>query len=889
MRAFGAMWVAVGLLGAVCAAAESPAQEGRVPVLDTYGNWHMRSMLAPPVRASGEEGALPRVWMAHKTPPPPEGWEAPDFDDRFWNRGSLVRVPKTGILARACIRGKFAVTDASAVEALWLSARYRGGIVVYLNGQEVHRAHREPGREPADGPGGEEREIVDLALPTDRLRNGTNVLALDVVRAPYPESGGQPGEFVYDIKTCEVLEVRLSAPSRAGLIPNAVRPEGLQAWNSDPLAGDHSLDQGDAGVPLQPVTIIGARNGLFSGKVVLGSTRPIRGLKVAPGAISGPGGAAIPADHVEVRYGVPWGEERLADTGLYHGQWLRDSPYLDYTVALGALADAAPDEVPVLHGQRQASFYTFPRGPQVVKAVPAAVVPLWLRVRTPADAAPGTYTGSLRVQADGEEPIDVPLELRVADYVLPTTQDYRTWVDIIQCPDTLALEYDIPLWSDRHFDMIARSFRLIGETGSRIVYIPLIAHTNLGNEQSMVRWIKREDGGYDHDFSIMERYLDVARETMGTPKLIVFVVWDVYMIPKETDGKRRTREVWHTAHLDKIGAEYGQGPMVTVLDPATGETDVLNLPPHEGDPADKALWQPVVDGVRERLRARGLEDAMMFGLHHDTWAGRDDVALFNDLAPDVPWAMHSHEGHKADAKMYGIAQVAYQACVWAVAFSDDGTDRGERDKGRITSRMGWNREHLIAQFDRVTRDDHPNTRWRHLAETCITGSQRGPGRLGAEYWKVVRNARGERASTSFERYPESSWRNLFIASSLIVPGPEGPAAGRRLEALREGVQECEARITIERALYDAERRARLGDDLARRCEEYLHERHMMLWQSLWSMQCYYRYPEKQERYEGGGWRTMPNVSGHNWFLGSGYQERNQQLFALAGEVARALR
>jgi hypothetical protein len=52
------------------------------------------------------------------------------------------------------------------------------------------------------------------------------------------------------------------------------------------------------------------------------------------------------------------------------------------------------------------------------------------------------------------------------------------------------------------------------------------------------------------------------------------------------------------------------------------------------------------------------------------------------------------------------------------------------------------------------------------------------------------------------------------------------------EALREGVQECEAIIVIEQALMDEGLKAQLGTDLARRCEEYLRARHMMLWLSL---------------------------------------------------------
>ena len=149
--------------------------------------------------------------------------------------------------------------------------------------------------------------------------------------------------------------------------------------------------------------------------------------------------------------------------------------------------------------------------PETVTPVPGAVVPVWVTVKIPADIKAGTYTGTVKIEAQGETQIEATLEVRVADWRLPDTQDYRTWVDMIQSPDTLALDYGVPLWSEKHWEMIARSFQLIGETGSRTVYVPLIAHSNLGNEESMVRWIKKGDA-YEYDFSTMERYLDVAKE-----------------------------------------------------------------------------------------------------------------------------------------------------------------------------------------------------------------------------------------------------------------------------------------------------------------------------------------------------------------------------------------
>ncbi|GAH84827.1 unnamed protein product, partial [marine sediment metagenome] len=216
---------------------------------------------------------------------------------------------------------------------------------------------------------------------------------------------------------------------------------------------------------------------------------------------------------------------------------------------------------------------------------------------------------------------------------------------------------------------------------------------------------------------------------------------------------------------------------------------------------------------------------------------------------------------------------------------------GQRDK-TVKSMQGWGREDLVAQFDRFSREYHPNTRWRHLAESSITGGQRGLGRLGADYWRVLKNKRGQRVGRVYERYPESHWRNLSIPEALLAPGRNGPVATSRLEALREGVQESEARIVIERALTDDALRARLGQDLVRRCEKYLHTRHMMMWLSLSNLQLYYWKPgmeyKKHKKYYAKDWRGHPNVSGHNWFLSSDWQDRTAQLYSLAGQVARKL-
>lgn len=875
----------------------SPAQQAQaealpdVVVLDTLSVWRMHSQLAAPVWETGEEVPFSCRWMSYATPAAAPDWMKPEYDDRFWHRGPLTLVPKTALLARACLRGKFTVTDPAAVRGLRLSAAYNGGMIVYVNGKEVHREHVRAGQPLADGPGGQERELTDCEIPPGVLVKGVNVVSLEIVRAPYPREGVETGDDVYNVNTCEVKQVRLTASGGAGLVPNAVRPEGLQAWPADPLALDMNLDYGDRAETLRPVTIIAARNGIFSGKAVVGSPEPIHGLRATAGDLVGEGGR-IPAEAVRIRYGVEWLEQQPREVTRLN----QLHPYMRYGAAqFNALSPEPPDEVGV--APLDTAWYRNPDFPETVTPVPGAIIPVWVTVKVPKDARAGTYTGALTIEAQGETPVEVPVEVRVADWTLPDTQDFRTWVDMIQCPDTLAVEHGVPLWSDEHFDMIANSFRLIGETGSRIVYVPLIAHTNLGNEESMVRWIKAGDG-YTYDFSVMERYLDVAERNIGRPKLLVFVVWDVYMLPKnarENPHGIAFRVRSHMDHMDKIGGQYGMGPMVTVAS-AGADGDVTSenviLPSHLDAAASRPLWQPMFDELRERLRKRGMEDIAVLGLFHDTWATKEEVQLFQDMTGGMPWAMHSHGGPAEGKLMYGIAPIAYQAVVWDVRFSDDGADAHGKGKGIMESFHGWNRAVLWSQFDRFNRERHPCTRWRRQAEVCITGAQRGPGRLGAEYWKVIRDNRGRRAGRSYERYPESSWRNLVIPEALMAPGPNGAMATNQMEALREGVQECEAIIVLEQALVDEGLKAQLGPDLARRCEEYLHARHMMLWLSLSNLQFYYTRPGSDKSWEtyclARNWRNSPNVTGHNWFLSSGYQERTEQLFALAGEVARKL-
>ena len=321
----------------------------------------------------------------------------------------------------------------------------------------------------------------------------------------------------------------------------------------------------------------------------------------------------------------------------------------------------------------------------------------------------------------------------------------------------------------------------------------------------------------------------------------------------------------------------GKGPAVTALDPASGKTETVYLPRWD-NPAAKPLWQPLMAEIRKRMEKRGLADTMMLGMASDAWPTKDELAAIAEVAGNLPWASHTHGGSRVGAKMHNIAPLGYTALVWEVAYAPD------PGVGRT---YGWKRPELVVQFRRFTSLNHMSpASIMHFEEVNITGHQRGLGRIGADNWPTIRNKQGERREWPWARYPQSLWHSLNLMSHMLVPGPAGPVASIRYEYLREGIQQCEARIAIERILTDEARKARLAPDLAKKCQDVLDERLRETWRAGSDMQLTGRdYASAKLAGDSYG-PIYTGISGHFWFAASGWQDRTQAFYALAGEVVK---
>ena len=170
-----------------------------------------------------------------------------------------------------------------------------------------------------------------------------------------------------------------------------------------------------------------------------------------------------------------------------------------------------------------------------------------------------------------------------------------------------------------------------------------------------------------------------------------------------------------------------------------------------------------------------------------------------------------------------------------------------------------------------------------MEEIALSGGMRGFGRLGGDTWFALKDKAGRRVGRVYDRYPWSVWSNLELCCSLLAPGPEGAVATAHFEQLREGVQECEARIFIEQALTDKDKRAQIGEELAVRAQTMLDER------LLSNMRGVANYTTSTHAYVSPfSWWFQTGAAGHAWKQSTDCDERNLKLYGTAGEVAAKL-
>ena len=430
------------------------------------------------------------------------------------------------------------------------------------------------------------------------------------------------------------------------------------------------------------------------------------------------------------------------------------------------------------------------------------------------------------------------------------------------------------MWSEEHWKLLDQVFALMAQLSVDDLYIPLLARTNLGNDESMVRWIKQPDGTYKHDFSIVERYVETAAKHLG--KKLMVVCWILDM-PFYRGGT--TEKPW-------AGKVMPWGPNVagplpcTVLDPATGKTNEIQAP-QWGTPEAKPFWKPVLEGVRAILAKRGMDKGMILGCKVDMIVNQKCDADCAAIQPDLKWYLRTHH-------VYGPPGLGYlnwgnyaphgsdvMTANWTPNETDTGYYRWRSPRWKdvyptVTGAWAMNQAcelplyRLAMESLMLCKSEEKFGRQSEMVH--------GLGSQGADYWAVIPAEKGD-YKNSVNRYTYQC-QNLDQSSAtyaFLGAGKNGPVPTCRFRLFQESLQDMEARIYVQDALLD--HKDKLGPDLAKRCKTVCDDRTLQLRHYSENTLMLIIY---ERQFENG------------IFCDAWYRRNTAQLYDLTGEVAKAL-
>lgn len=138
--------------------------------------------------------------------------------------------------------------------------------------------------------------------------------------------------------------------------------------------------------------------------------------------------------------------------------------------------------------------------------------PVWVNVWVPQDAVIGKYKGTLTITADGISPMNLQMEIDVLNHVLPQPKEWAFHLDLWQNPYAVARMYNIPLWSNEHFDIMRPLFKQLANAGQKVITASIMHRPWAGQTEdhfdSMVMKMKKLDGSWEYDYSVFDKWVE---------------------------------------------------------------------------------------------------------------------------------------------------------------------------------------------------------------------------------------------------------------------------------------------------------------------------------------------------------------------------------------------
>ena len=216
----------------------------------------------------------------------------------------------------------------------------------------------------------------------------------------------------------------------------------------------------------------------------------------------------------------------------------------------------------------------------IISSIPVkanTVQPIWLSIHIPQNVAPGNYKGSISVKAD--KTYTLHYTVKVISRTLPPPDKWTFDLDLWQHPAAIARVHDVPLWSDKHFELMKSYYSMLAGAGQKNITASIMdepwGHQTYDDFPGLIKWTKRKDGSWVYDYSLFDKYISFVMSCGINKRINCYT-----MVP------------W------ALSFRY--------FDEAAGKDTTLKAP--IGSEAYTAHWTPMLKDFTQHLKQKGWFD-----------------------------------------------------------------------------------------------------------------------------------------------------------------------------------------------------------------------------------------------------------------------------------------